>query len=89
MTVHLHSWPPTLNSKELFSVSWVLGVVWTVTNVSFIIYHVGYSLPAKTRRNMQQTQIISDLNNSMETQESLSDEGDTKDDKVISDLTNE
>ena len=67
--------------------SWVLGVVWTVTNVSFIIYHVGYSLPAKTRRNMQQTQIISDLNNSMETQESLSEEGDTKDDNVISDLT--
>ena len=33
--------------------SWVLGVVWTVTNVLFIAYHVIYSLPAKTKRNMQ------------------------------------
>ena len=67
--------------------SWVLGVVWTVTNVSFIIYHVGYSLPAKTKRNMQQAQMISDPNNSMEIQESLSDKGNTKDDNVIPDLT--
>ena len=67
--------------------SWVLGVVWTVTNVSFIIYHVGYSLPAKTKRNIQQAQMISDPNNSMEIQESLSDEGNTKDDNVIPDLT--
>ena len=67
--------------------SWVLGVVWTVTNVSFIIYHVGYSLPAKTKRNIQQAQMISDPNNSMEIQESLSDKGNTKDDNVIPDLT--
>ena len=67
--------------------SWVLGVVWTVTNVSFIIYHVGYSLPAKTKRNIQQAQMISDPNNSMEIQESLSDEGNTKYDNVIPDLT--
>ena len=33
--------------------SWVLGVVWTVTNILFIAYHVIYSLPAKTKRNMQ------------------------------------
>ena len=36
-----------------FLVSWVLGVVWTVTNILFIAYHVIYSLPAKTKRNMQ------------------------------------
>ena len=33
--------------------SWVLGLVWTVTNILFIAYHVIYSLPAKTKRNMQ------------------------------------
>ena len=31
----------------------MLGVVWTVTNVLFIAYHVIYSLPAKAKRNMQ------------------------------------
>ena len=43
------------NSKasKIHSVNLVLGVVWTVTNISFIAYHVIYSLPAKAKRNMQ------------------------------------
>ena len=51
-----------------FSVSWVLGVVWTVTNVLFIAYHVIYSLPAKTKRNMQREtmKMVSDQKNPLE-----------------------